>query len=112
MLVPIYRLADRFGRVAIKSGLKLGAAVVPPESSRRRKGPTRRSPFQLTLTAKQMPALVLILLVNAGVLVGATLLIERANASPAAVAAVTVITTPPPHSTAQPAATGESRLVN
>src|SRR6185369_5980298 len=97
MLVPIYRLADRFGRVAIKSGLKLGAAV--GQSERRGVGQRagRRSPFLLTLTARQLPALALILLANAGVLVAATLLIEHTYA-PAPLAlplAVTVVVTAP-----------------
>src|SRR5713226_7075447 len=115
MLVPFYRLADRFGRVAIKSGLKLGAAVVPPERSRLGAlghSPARRSAFQLTLTAKQLPALVLILLVNAGVLVAATLLVEHTYATQAvAVPAVTVMLTAP-MGTPLPAATGDSSVVN
>ena len=121
MLVPIYRLADRFGRVAIKSGLKLGAAVGQSERSERRgvgKSPARRSAFQLTLTARQLPALALILLANAGVLVVATLLVEHTYAPAAAAApAVTVMVTapmatPPPLPTALPAGTTDPNVVN
>ena len=121
MLVSIYRLADRLGRVAVKSGLKLGAAVGQPERSRPRPagaGSARRPAFQLTLTARQLPALALILLANAGLLVAATLLVEHTYApAPIAAPAVTVVVaapmaTPPPIATALPAATVGANVVN
>jgi TolB protein len=120
MLAPIYRLADRFGRVAIKSGLKLGAAVGQPErGARPAAGRARRRPFQLTLTARQMPGLVLILLVNAGVLVVATLIIEHVYTTGAIVAgpAITVVVTaalpsPPALATPLPGATSDPNVVN
>jgi len=119
MLVPIYRLADRFGRVAIKSGLKLGAAVGPAERRGVAQSQARRPAFQLTLTARQLPALALILLANAGLLVAATLLVEHLYA-PAAVApapAVTVVVTaamatPPPLGTPRPGVTSDPSVVN
>src|SRR5579859_7060189 len=112
MLVPIYRLADRFGRVAIKSGLKLGAVVGQSERRGVDKSPARRSVFQLTLTARQLPALALILLANAGLLVAATLLIEHTYAPAVAVVVTAPMATPPPLGTAQPAGTSDPNLVN
>jgi TolB protein len=128
MLVPFYRLADRFGRVAIKSGLKLGAAVSRlgrrepaggQASSRSAAGQAAaaRPAFQFTLTLRQLPVLALFLLANAAVVVGATLVIEHYYA-PAAlpVPAVThgvaaPMATPPPIPTTLPA-TADPNVVN
>ena len=109
MFVPVYRLADRLGRVAIKSGLKLGAAVGQPESRTPGRAAARRPAFQLTLTPRQLPAVALLLLANAAVVVGATLVVERLYAPaalPAASAAVVTapaMSTPPPIGTPLPA---------
>ena len=116
MFVPVYRLADRLGRVAIKSGLKLGAAMGQPASRGTGRAAARRPPFQLTLTPRQLPALALLLLANVAVVVGATLVIERlyAPAAAAVLPAVTVVVTapamatPPPIPTAMPGTSSPS----
>jgi TolB protein len=121
MLVPLYRLADRLGRVATKSGLKMGEAVSRPggrPASRLANGqaaPPR--PAGLTVTPRQMPMLFVILLCNAALVVAATLIVEHVYAPAAApAAAVTVVVaapmaTPPPLPTAL-AATSDPSLVN
>ena len=101
MFVSVYRLADRLGRVAIKSGLKLGAAVGQPALGAPGRAAARRPAVQLTLTPRQLPALTLLLLAGMALVVGATLVVERlyAPAAVAALPAVTVVVTAPPMST-------------
>jgi TolB protein len=120
MLVSIYRLADRFGRVAIKSGLKLGAAVNRPgrrepaggqASFRSADGGATapRAAFQFTLTPRQWPLLALFLLGNAAMVVGATLVVEHYFAPAAPTIRVSApMATPPPIRTALPATTDPS----
>src|SRR5258708_28078253 len=93
MFVPVYRLAGGLGRVAIQSGLKLGAALGQPGRTTPGRMGARRRAFQLTLTPRQLPALALLLLANAAVVVGATLVIERLTL-PSAVAVLPAVTAP------------------
>ncbi len=104
MFVPVYRLADRLGRVAIKSGLKLGAAVGQPARGTPGRAAARRPALQLMVTPRQLPALTLLLLAGVAFVVGATLVVERlyAPAATAALPAVTVVVTAPPMSTPPP----------
>ncbi len=127
MLVPIYRLADRFGRVAIKSGLKLGEAVTPRgrrpadgerPSSRWAAGLFKASQpgYLLALTPRHVPLLALIMLAGAAVIVTATLYVEHSYApAAAAVPAVTLAAVPratPPPIPSAVASTPDPSVVN
>ncbi len=113
----MYRLADRLGRVAIKSGLKLGAAASQPGRQAAGRANARGPAFQLTVTSRQLPALALLLLANAALVVAATLVLEHvyapaAAAVPAMIVVVTAaMATPPPLPTARAAAT-DPNVVN
>ncbi len=102
MVVPIYRLADRLGRVAIKSGLKLGEAVRLPgrgQSSSRSEGGPGKGPqpaYLLALTPRQLPLLVLLLLANAAVIVAVTLVVEHSYGPLEANQGAVLPATPPP----------------
>ncbi len=118
MLASVYRLADRLGRLVVRSGLKLGEAfgvfdraphrrladldpaarppLAPPAADRlaalARSG-TLAHPAEpegvihLRLHRRQVPAIFLLVLINAGLIVIATLLVERiARPDPVAVA--------------------------
>ncbi len=92
MLVSLYRLADRLGRIVVKSGLKVGESVgwatgrgrrsrtpavpVRADGAARPAGP--RPLISIALTPQQLPAVVLLLLINIGLVAAATLLIEGA----------------------------------
>jgi len=96
MLVPIYRLADRLGRVAVKSGIKLGETAVGPggpvgflrvarqphEAARPAARPTPAG--RTTLKRRQWPKFGLLLIANVGLVLAAALVIERLS-GPAAV---------------------------
>ncbi len=103
MLVSLYRLADRLGRVAIKSGLRIGdsagwAARLRPRPARRPATvpPAEGAPvFQVTVSRRQLPVVGLLVLANVGVIVAATLLVERWS-QPAAVADLPLLPSPAP----------------
>ena len=118
MLLPLYRLADRLGRVAVKSGIRFGESVrgrgrqagdfgAVRANSKSAAGSTALAPGStapaggFTLTARQMPVVALILLANAAVVIAATLAVEHLYwpsqaAAPTAVAVVAPPLTPPP----------------
>lgn len=115
MLVSLYRLADRLGRIVVKSGLKVGESVgwatgrgrrsrtpavpVRADGAARPAGP--RPLISIALTPQQLPAVVLLLLINIGLVAAATLLIEGAL-RPELPAVVALATYPPPPVTMPP----------
>jgi TolB protein len=131
MLATVYRLADRLGRLAIKSGLKFGATVgaaapwhrIAPGAEgaggpgKAPRGPRLGSPLAragepvvvLRLPRRYLPLAGLLLAVNIGLVATATLMIERAARTPGASAAQPGVTIPPstlfPATTAEPAET-------
>jgi TolB protein len=102
MFVPLYRLAERVGRVFIKSGLKMGEAAgaasrflrdafgngrngraaAPAVNGKARSGPAPAAPeaatlIHLTLNPRHVPALIFLVLANVALIVAATALVMR-----------------------------------
>jgi TolB protein len=93
MLIPVYRLADRLGRVAIKSGVYFGASVsgwarreahapaddrqAPADERANGRATVRGGAIQFTLRTHQIPAFGVLVVANVGLIVVATLLVER-----------------------------------
>src|SRR3970040_1868508 len=101
MLVPLYRLAERVGRVFVKSGLIVGEAAgsaarflrgsvngraAAPEAKSNGNGARSASPptvetatlIHLTLNPRHIPALVVLVLANVALIVAATILVTCA----------------------------------
>ena len=115
MLVSLYRLADRLGRIVVKSGLKVGESVgwaagrgrlprspaVPARPAPRANGPANgaasgpRPLINISVTPRQLPAVVLLLLINVGLIAAATLLVQGLLI-PAAPTLVALTFPPPP----------------
>ena len=113
MLITVYRLADRLGRVAVKSGLWVGLSVSgqvrqlvgaesrQSESSGRLAGGRRGAAgpggpiLQFTLRPRQIPAFSVLLVANVGLIVVATLMVERVL-RPAGTGSAAVLPTPVP----------------
>lgn len=114
MLVSLYRLADRLGRVAIKSGLKVSESV-SWAAGRRRSGPppaeaaelsvARATPpvaapagphLLIAVTPQQLPAVVLLLLILLGLVAAGTLYLQRLLLPPVPTLVAAVTFPPPP----------------
>jgi TolB protein len=120
MLVSLYRLADRLGRVVVKSGLKVGESV-SWAAGRGRRRPARptaarlaalrnanaasaasapdddgpRPLVSIALTPRQIPAVVLLLLIGIGLVAASTLMVQR-MVQPTPVVAALFTFAPPP----------------
>src|SRR5688572_20963491 len=102
MLLPMYRLADRLGRVVVKSGLKFGEAVRGQPGRTRRQSlaasanrKAARPLLQLTLTPAQMPVVGVLVLIGVGLVAAATLLLDRITRPAAVVFIVPTLAGPP-----------------
>jgi TolB protein len=124
MLVSLYRLADRLGRVVVKSGLKVGdsvswaagrsqaprvaerleavrdgslASVAPVE---RPAGP--QPLFSIAITPGKLPGFAFLLIISVGLVAAATLLIRSLLVPPAPTLVAPAFTYPPPPITDPP----------
>ena len=94
MFLPLYRAAERTGRVCVKLGLKIGDKTAAafsrlraaPDQPRavvagdgRAALPDAAPLIHLTFTRGQIPALVFLVLANVALVVAATLLVERVS---------------------------------
>src|SRR6188474_641550 len=102
MLLPMYRLADRLGRVIVKSGLKFGDAASGQSGRARRSSPAAsasakpaRPVVQLTLTPAQVPVAATMLLLTLGLVAAATLAFDRMTRAPGVVVLVPTLAGPP-----------------
>ncbi|MEP7355920.1 MAG: hypothetical protein ABI847_01610 [Anaerolineales bacterium] len=102
MLLPIYRLADRLGRVVVKSGLKFGETVSGRPGHNRQQAlaaSASRKPapplLQLTLTPAQMPVVGVLMLLAMALVAAATLAFERMTRPTEVVILVPTLASPP-----------------
>ncbi len=91
MLASAFRLADRLGRLALKSGLYLGetagalifpARPAPARPARPRSAEAETGVIHVKLRRRHVPMIGLLLLVNVGLIIGATMMVARAATPP------------------------------
>jgi len=89
MFASAFRLADRLGRLAVKSGVKLGetaGALISPARPEAAPGRARPAPAEgvihVRLRRRHVPVIGLLVFVNVGLIVAATLLVNRAATPP------------------------------
>src|SRR5690349_16384727 len=92
MLASAFRLADRLGRLVLKSGLKLGetagALIMParpaPALGARPRPANAAEPgvIHVRLQRQHVPVFALLVLINVGLIMAATLMMARAAAPP------------------------------